>query len=226
MHSHCWCIRVSVPPRPTCHHNTPPTLQPPSLHPLPQCHLPMTTITHLSPSPNAHDTTPAPCPTLSHPHDHIPNDHHYSTTMATALPCSLTAPHNHNHLAPCSFTLNNNRHLLTPPLPHLWWLWPPTPAPSSATMTNTTPSPPSLLPKTTQALLSLTLMIMTTLPSHALPWVQGRLHTHDSQKVNGVVAGIGDRNTGTDAPRPSHLVVPTANWKMNSKGVVWQEGQD
>jgi hypothetical protein len=26
MHSHCWCTCVSVPPRPTRHHDTPPTL--------------------------------------------------------------------------------------------------------------------------------------------------------------------------------------------------------
>jgi hypothetical protein len=53
------------------------------------------------------------------------------------------------------------------------------------------PGPPPSLPKTTHALLPLTPTTTTTPPSHALPRVQGRPHTHDGQKVNGEVAGSG-----------------------------------
>jgi hypothetical protein len=99
MHSHCWCTCVSVPPRPTHHHDTPPTLR----HP---------TATFLTPAPSvlppndyycmpisltqqrwqACNTIPAPCPTPSHPHDHIPqwppllNHHNHHTPSLTYRP--------------------------------------------------------------------------------------------------------------------------------------------
>jgi hypothetical protein len=36
---------------------------------------------------------------------------------------------------------------------------------------------------------------------------------------------VGDRNTSTDVPRSFCPVVPAANWQVNSKDVVWLEGQ-
>jgi hypothetical protein len=35
---------------------------------------------------------------------------------------------------------------------------------------------------------------------------------------------VGDRNIHIDTPRSPCPVVPTANWQVNSKGVVWLEG--
>jgi hypothetical protein len=79
MHSHCWCACVSVLPRLIHHHNTPPTPQHPAATFL-------TPTLSVSPPDDyccipisltwqrwwACDTTPAPHPTPSHPHDHIP----------------------------------------------------------------------------------------------------------------------------------------------------------
>jgi hypothetical protein len=177
MHSHCWCTCVSVPQRPTRHHDTPPTPRPPSSRPLPQCHPPMTTITCPSPSPNNDEPATPPQPHAPLPHFLMttsPNDHHYLTTTTTALPRSLTAPHNHDH-----------------PLPLLCLLrW---------------PKPPLVhLPHSQKPLMSSSLSLRRQPPPHhlmrSLGCKVGRTLT-TARRWMGRWRAVGDRNTGTDMPR-------------------------
>jgi hypothetical protein len=193
MHFYCWCICVSVPPRPTCHHDTPPTLQPPSSRLLPQCHPPTTTIACPSPSPNNDDEPATP------PQPHHSLAHLLPPTTTTTPLLTPSSPMTTDTSSPLrSLTSDDYDHpLLLLHLPR----WP-TPPPVHLPHSRKPPTPSSLLlqrpPPPHHHMRSLRCRVGRTLTT-ARRWM-GRWQA------------VGDRNTGTDMPRSPHLVVPAANW--------------